>query len=109
MFTLIEQESSSTQKSCIDSLRGIINKNHMLTSSFATCSKANYILTETATEGFFGGAILLKQDFSLLHKDLRKSLTSLYNENEIWTCSVALSLEGGANIEETCKTFYVEL
>ncbi|OJW51482.1 MAG: hypothetical protein BGO67_07000 [Alphaproteobacteria bacterium 41-28] len=113
MFKLIEPKNQDLQKPIINLFLRNIHKNPVLSETFPNPNNATFIVTEDTARGIHGGALLLKQNFTSLHRYIRKSLSSLASQNqEVWTCAVALHMENYSlvdHFEPFCKTFYQNL
>lgn len=112
MFDVILPKNHPYQNPLKDSFLEIIKKNQTLNYVFRDQKNATFILTQDPLNGFYGGALLLKQKLSFLHKDIRKSLFSQSSQKqEIWTGNVSLYMTHDlpAHFESLCKSFYQNL
>ena len=113
MFCLIEPKKLHKQRLCNNPFfnRGkslqipdFFLKNHV---------SSTVILTQDEFNGIYGGAVLLKQNFSSLHHSIQKSLLSFTSAtSKIWTCTLFLHLEDdhpSVDFESLCKSFYHNL
>ena len=113
MFHYIEPGNHLNHQSHIDSFLITLKKTRTLTHSFQDFHNAAFILSHDSSGGFHGGALLLKNRIGSLHKNVRKSLTSLPSQNnDIWTCTVSLYMESDnlkGDFELLYRTFYQNL
>ncbi len=109
MLEFEKQDLNPFQKAYIDSFLEKIKCHSSLSPFPRNISQAKSIYTEDIASLNFGGAILLKQKISSVHRELRKTWGSLCNETDTWLCTAGLSVGDSINTEQVCKDFYVSL
>ncbi|MBY0292588.1 MAG: hypothetical protein K2W92_04795 [Alphaproteobacteria bacterium] len=113
MFRLIAPKKCHEQESRIGSFFNRVKNPHIPEFFLKNHTNATFILTQNECKGIYGGAVLLKQSFSSLHKSIQKSLVSFTSAtSEMWTCTIFLHLEDdhlSVNFESLCKSFYQNL
>jgi hypothetical protein len=111
MFTVIKPKHHHTHTSLIHLFLAPIKKNSELNTAFSNVSKSTFILMQDNDKGIYGGAILLKNKISSLHRLLSKHVLSSAT-GDVWTCSAYLHLDNEKlfqDFEDFCIFFYREL
>lgn len=113
MFKLIEPKDQRFNKVLVNSFLEIVKANQVLSRSFQDHKNATLIVTNDATRGICGGALLLKQGPVALYKKIGKKMNTFAPpQGETWSCTVYLHMEKrafAADFESFCKSFYHQL
>jgi len=110
---IIEPKEHYSQKVLLDPVLELIKVNPILRQSFQNHKNATFILYSDELKGIYGGALLLKQPFSFLHKKIQKSIVNFgLKTEEVWTCAIFLCTENNCfsrHFEFFFETFYRNL
>src|ERR1700722_3037377 len=113
MFTVVEPKAHELQKALIDPILALIKASPILSYSFQNHEKATFIVSQDKTNLIYGGALLLKQEFSSLHKKIRKHASNISSRNgDLWTCTICLHMDNNnlpQDFESFCEIFYRDL
>ena len=109
MLEFEKRDLNPFQKSYINSFLDKIKCHSSLNPFPRNIIQAKSIFTQDNTASNFGGAILLKQKISSVHRELRKTWAALCNDKDTWMCTAGLSVGESINTEQVCKEFYVSL
>lgn len=113
MFIAIEPTKYHLHKDLIELFLERIKDNPILRGSFPNHENATFIISADETRSIYGGAMLLKQKVTSLHKKVQKNITNLgLMSEDIWTCTVFLHKENNNysdKYEFFFETFYRDL
>jgi hypothetical protein len=113
MFMTIEPKDHHFHRLLLNSFLELIKKNSVLSHSFQNHKEATFINFQDKKKMIFGGALLLKQKVTALHKKIGERITKLASKKgEIWTCTLCLQLENDkypADFESVCETIYRDI
>ncbi|MBS0271847.1 MAG: hypothetical protein JSR85_04290 [Proteobacteria bacterium] len=94
MFTLIEPNDHRLYPMLLDSTQEFFKGHPTLKESFQDLTNATFIVHTNESQRVCGGALLLKQNASVLHKKVQKSIDAFaLKKKEVWTCTLFLQEE----------------
>ena len=112
MFKHVQKPMGIVNDEDIDSFLNLMKVYQHQTLSLEIKKKANFFIAKDPKKGICGGAVIYKQNLSLMHKEIRDIFWSISpNEEWVWTSFPFFSLfreETYATYEELerCQTFY---
>lgn len=113
MFTVIEPKDHPFHPIFLSSVKELISSHSIFKKSFQDIANATVIVFMDESKRFYGGAVLLKQKASLLHKGIQKSINTFASKKkEIWICTLFLREEHNCfsrHFEFFFETFYRNL
>lgn len=113
MFTVIEPSDHHLHPALLDSTQEFIKSHPIFNASFRELANATFIVFRDESKGLYGGALLLKQKVSVLHKKIHKYMDPFaLKKKEVWTCTLFLHEKNNyfsTHTEFFFDTFYQNL
>ncbi|HBW25146.1 MAG: hypothetical protein A2W46_00505 [Alphaproteobacteria bacterium RIFCSPHIGHO2_12_42_13] len=105
MFISIEPTEYYYHKDILEPFLGYIKENPSLRWSFENHKNAIFIVSLDEARSIYGGAMLLKEKFSSLPREVQKNMKNLglINKN-VWTCTTLLYKKN--NYSDQCEFFF---